>query len=1051
MQIARFAVNRPVSVLMMAILMTLMGVLSIIAMKVELLPNISIPTLVVVTNNPKTSADKIEQDITIPIEEALNSTSGLKSIVSSSLEEQSRVLMEFDWGRKIDYAVAEVKERLDGVELPNEAEDPFVWRWDPGAEPIFRFDIYDESGKISLNDLKKLAEDVIKPKIERVQGVGSVKVFGGREREFQVRVFTDRLVSNGISILQLVAALKDEHLNSKGGTMKEGIIDYNVRFLGESKNKIELENIIVANRGERPIRLMDVAEVIDGLTEVNTYARFNGKPTIGITVEKISDANSVNVIKSINNVLGNLKSYGVSSSLITEISKDDSKYIIESQTTVISNILQGMMLAAVLLVIFLRNIRSAIIIGICLPFSLIAAFSLAYASGLTRNVVLLGGLALAGGMVLDNAIVVIDSIYRQLELGKPSKEAAIYGTNEVGLAVVASTMTTLAVFIPIIFFNGVMKEIFKDLALSIVYSILFSLVAGMLFIPMIASRILKPVVKEDRKKIFISGIVSVLDRFDSKCENLLENILNVLLNNNLIKILTVAGLLAVCGISIMFIPGSEFIPKGEVGEIWVEVDPPRGSSLDFVDSKAREIEDLFLNSGEVHYVQKIATEVSSDGANLFVRLKPGKELETSVQETLQDMRTRLRNIPGVFVYANQADKYGLGGGAPIQIKIASRIPEKYSLEEVRRYARNSIVPEISRIKGTDSVRSDKIEGMPELSVVPLRDELSDRGLTPDDVSQTILTYVYGVVPITIEDKGKEIDVKLIGSKEHESDVYHSIPELKKLKIASPLGMFIGLSEVADLIPSEGDSVIERTDRSPTVNLKSNLVPYSIAGRTLGDVVNNIKSSLVTIVGFEDFTFWLKGESKYNEEVFHDTLISLIVSMVLVYIVMCAQFESIIHPLAVMITIPLSAPGIVILLLLCGETRSLNAMVGIISLSGIVVNNGIIIVSYTNTLRSRGMGKNEALIVASKRKLRSIIVTTLTTLFGMLPILVGVGGAGSEMYRGCAAALFGGMCVSTPLSLFALPAFYSIIDDIGDFIGYMKLKISYGVNKRMGTY
>ena len=1053
MQIARFAVNRPITVLMITILIALMGVLSIFALKVELLPDISIPTLVVVTNNPKTSSDQIQKDITIPLEGILNSASGLKSIISSSLEGQSRILMEFEWGRNIDYAVAEVKEILDGVKLPDDAKAPFVWRWDPGAEPIFRFDIYDESEKTSLNDLKKIAEDTIKPKIERIPGVGSVKIFGGREREFQIRVSMDKLVSNGIPIQQLIHALKVEHLNSKGGTVKGGIIDYNVRFLGEAKNKNDLENIIVVNRGGHPVRVMDVAEVIDGLKEVSTYARFNGKSTIGITVEKTSDANSVNVINNINVLLENLGEYGISSSLITEISKDDSKYIVEAQMTVITSIVQGLLLASILLIVFLRNSRCTIIIAICLPFSLIAAFSLAYAAGLTRNVVLLGGLGLACGLVLDSAIVVIDSIYRQLELGKPSKEAAIYGTNEIGVAVVASAITTLAVFLPIIFFDGVMKEIFKDLALAIIFSIVFSLVAGMLFIPMIASRILKPVVKkdtkEDIKKTFMPKIVSCLDRFDEKCENLLESILNVLLKNNSIKILTVVGLLVICGLSIIFIPGTDFLPKGQIGEIWVEVDPKSGSSLGFVDSKARQIEDLFLNSEEITYIQKIATAVSSDSAELFIRLKPQKQLEMSVHEILQDIRVRLQDIPGVATYANQADKFGLGGGAPIQITITSKIPEKYSLEDTRKYVQNEIVPEISKIEGTESVRSDKTEGVPELSIVPLWNKLSDRGLTLNDISQTVLTYVYGIIPITVKDKGKEIDVKLVGAKEHKSDIYHSIPELERLKIASSYGMFVDLTTVANLEQSKGDSIIERSDRSPTSTLKSNLIPYSIAGRTLGDVVGEIKSSIVKIPGFDNFTFWLKGESKYNEEAFRDTIISLAVSMVLVYIVMCAQFESLIHSLAVMITIPLSAPGVVIGLLICGETRSLSSMVGIIALTGIVVNNGIIIVSYTNILRKRGMGKNEALIASSKRKLRSILITTLTTLLGMLPILLGMG-AGSEVYRGCTAAIFGGLCVSTPLSLIALPAFYSVIDDIGDFLGLVKLKMSFWLSKTMGT-
>jgi len=1147
MDTSRYAVEHPVTICMLMVLLVLLGVLCIIVAEVELLPDISVPTLVVVTNRPKSSPQDVMKDITVPMEDVLNRTSRLKSISSISIEGQSRVQMEFIWGTDVDFAVMEVREKLNQVEIPSDAKDPYIWRWDPSSEPIFRFDIYDPSGRSDLAGLKRLADDTIKPRIERLNGVGSVTVFGGEENEIRVVLDQERLKAQGLTYQHVVTALTRESLNKRGGRIEGDRLTESVRILAEAKSAKDVADIVVAPKGTTFVKVRDVAVVEERKKDAQTYARINRRPTVGMTIKKSSGASTVAVIDRIQAQLAELRRSGIMSTTLIEVSQDDSEYILQAQHIVINCILQGSALAAMLLFIFLRNIPSTIIVVLAAPVSLIAAFILMHASHMSRNVLCLGGLALAGGMVLDSSIVILESIYKHIEYGKSPREAAIQGTSEVRLGVIASNLTTVAAFVPILLMNGIMKEIFRDLALAIIFSIIFSMVVGLLFIPMIASRIIKPKgAKREAPRFFLwrlvtgiaARVVAVMNKIDALMEALIGGILRIGLSSTLVGVSTVIVLLIVSAASLAFLPGLDFLPKGRVEEIWVTVEPPLGYSIDALDEKVTEIESILLESPDVGYVEKVAAQVEDKEAKLFVRLRPdlrglpeyisekvapplvdvaGAAGRTSsagdrphpgmpaahsggmeatyqpgpdpgrgrlllqfekeapppgaaercvallskhqgvaevglarpvpggiavpvafhyrkkgVPQVLDDMRRRFEDVAEVAIYVNLADKIGLGSGTPIQFKVSARKPDRHGLDDVQDYIKQDLVPVLKQTQGTFYVRAEKTEKKTEMSVAPDRGTISDLGITTAAISDTIRAMVYGVVPVTVKSAAGDIDVKVIGQSAGAAGAEFGQDDLEELEVASPTGSYNRIGEIADVTTMDADWKIERTDRKVTATLNADLVPYEVSGRTLGQVVAGCEKAIQATEQHEDFPYALKSTAKDNKEAWDTGVKAVIISVILIYVIMCCQFESYIYPLAIMFTMPLALGGIVVMLRLEGETMSLVALVGLISLGGVVVNNGIILVEFINILRRRGVDRTEAIIGGSKRKLRSILITSLTSVLGMLPIILGMG-AGTELYRACAAVMFGGLLVSTPLTLIVLPIIYALLDQLTDTI------------------
>jgi len=845
--------------------------------------------------------------------------------------------------------------------------------------------------------------------------------------------------------------VQTESVDRRGGRVEIGPHNYTIRVIGRARNAGDLEEIMVNPMTRTRIR--DVASVRVKRKEAETYARINRQPTVGITVRKASGASTVTAIDRVKAELASLRRGGLPEGISVEVSQDDSDYIIAAQGIVISAILQGSILASILLVLTLRNLRSAVIVGVSAPLSLVSAFLFMRAFGVSRNVLSLGGLGIAAGMVLDSSIVILESIYKQLELGKEPREAAIQGAAEVRLGVIASNLTTVAAFLPILLMSGIIREIFRDLALAIIGAMVLSVVVGALFIPMIASRILRS--RRERRQES-RGVLAVLtgpctralegvDRFN---EGLVGKALGFCLRRPLAGVAVVLVLLVVCLGSIRLMPGSAFLPAGKVEEIWVTVEPPIDYGIAALDEKVRQIENMLL-AEDVAYVRMVASEVRSNEAKIFVRMKsddpklpPGERRVMDVPQVLHDIRRRLADVTDVAVYANLADKAGLGSGAPIQFKVSARNPDTHALEAVQDYVKKVLVPRLKderAVPGAFYVRTERTEPQSEYAVIPDVSQASEKGISATAISDTIRAMVYGVVPVTIEGERGDVDVKVIGARRPGAGDKFRSADLAGLKVASIAGGYEEIRNIARIKATKSNWKIERTNRRDTVTLSCDLRPYRLSGRTLGQVAADAERAVKAAPRFDEFAYQLQSTAKDNKEAFATAAKAIIISVVLIYVIMCAQFESMVHPFAIMFTLPLAAIGVVALLRYTHETLSLSALVGLIALGGIVVNNGIILIEFVNILRRRGQDRDSAIVAGSQRKLRSVMITTVTSMLGMLPILVGTG-AGKELYKGSTAVLFGGLLTSAPLTLIVLPVVYAQFDRMGDIASMIGMRL-----------
>lgn len=1095
MRIIRFSVNHPVTTCMLLVLFFMGGSFALLNMEVELLPSISIPTLVVFTENPKASPEEIHKDITLPLEEAFNSVGGLTSINSISLEEQSRIIMEFDWGRDVDLAEVEVREQLNRIQLPASAKKPLVWKYDPSSAPVFRFDIFSrDAGKaLSPEELRRVAEKTIKLRIERISGVGEVEIVGGAEPEYRITGRPADLARYNLTVLALVNAVQKEARNRKGGSMAiDGGRQVSLRILGKARNIEDLENVVVTTlKPGTYIRVKDVADVQRAKKKAESKARINGSDSVGISIKKTSDSSVVTVVEEIKAELAALATMPALDGVAMQISQDDSEYVINAQNMVIGSILQGVLLAAILLVLFLRDMRATVVVALSTPTSIIAAFMCLKGLDLSRNVLTLGGMGLAAGMTLDSSIVLLDSIYKQLELGKQPKDAAINGASEVAAGIFSSNMTTVAVFLPILFIPGLMREIFKDLSYAIIWAVLFSMVIGILFIPMVSARILKP--KDPEKKLELPAILRIclspwtlmcriMEGFDRVSESILGAILRFFLARKVLKVFTIAGLITISGLSLYFAPGHAFLPQGQVNELWVKFEAPLGSTLKYTDDRIRLVEEMLQKEPYKQFVESAAADVKADEARLFVRLKPNKNIQLrdaqgrrvfdkdgnpvyqeqrkgkwySLAACVQKIRDGCNDMLDLKgqTFVTVVDKVRGGDSAPITLKIyrkrgGGRGTESDRLQSLQALVRDTIVPAVADLPGATYQRLALDETPQEVLIDTSgrRTVLSERGVTTQSISDTVRASIYGVQVETVQETDREVDVSVIlGSSNQTGAAYPEfvMTAVRPLRVRSgATGQLHAIGTMADVsdVPRKGSVVLERTNRKTTATLESHTQPYEISGRTVGDVSAGIQATLHAMPGFsENYTYDLKNVAKDTEESFADAAKAFAISVILIYMIMCAQFERFGDPLAIMVTVPLAAIGSIAALHGTGEITSLSALVGAVILCGVVVNNGIILVEYINILRARGESRNEAIVQGSVRKIRSILITSLTSILGMLPLMLGVG-EGTELYRGVAAVIVGGLTVSTPLTLVVLPLLYSVIDDTLDFVGTLAFRIS----------
>jgi len=1018
MKLADFSVNKPVTILMIALIIVVLGGLFFTKLGLDLLPEIEYPVISVVTTYPGVSSEDIEEILTKPIEDAVSTVSDIKSIKSFSQEGLSAVMVEFNWGTNVDSAAQDVRDKLDLIQdfLPSDADKPLVVKLDVGAMPILGYGVTSEN--LDTLKLRHLLEDNIKDKLERLEGVASVQIMGGRQREILVSLDKALLESYGLTQSQIIQTLRGENINISGGHIVEGIQEFTLRTIGEYKNLEEIKNTVLFVKTGVPIYLKDVAEIIDTYKEERSYSRTNKKESVLLLVNKQSGSNTNEVadrvIKELPELRKNLPS-GIEFNLVF----DQSRIIKKATGSVVQSGFIGGLLAALLIFLFLRNWRPTFAIITAIPLSLLTTFIPLYLAGYTLNIMTLGGLALGIGMMVDSAIVVIENIYRHLEQGKERKEAAKVGASEVGMAITASTLTTIAVFFPLTLGGGIAGQISRGLALTVSFALAASLFVALTVVPMIASKIFKKRTAEEYRK------VSGSQRFE-KIQNYYKKILIWALEHRKKTILITVGLLLLTFCLIPFI-GAEFMPLGDRPMLILQLKMPVGTSLEETNKVVGQIEDVILELKDVDSASSFGGLVEggkmdvgmgfgSAGVNeatIMIKLKDKKDRQLSSQEIQGIIRKNLPKIKGAEISFMDMSQQMFGTGNPIEIKVFGK-----DLSQLKKIGYKT-AKKISQIEGVSDVETSLAEGKPEIAIKIDREKAAHLGLSVGQIGATIKNSMQGVVATKLRQAGEEIDIRVRYSPEYRQN----IEDIKRLTIFSSLGSPVLLGQVAEISKEQGPLKIDREDQSRVVLVTANTVD-----RDVGSIVKDIKKELADQSLPAGYFIEYGGSYKQMQDSFKTLSGALILAILLVYMVMASQFESLIYPSIVMFEIPLAFIGIGLALFITGQTLSLPSFMGIIMLAGIVVNNAIVLIDYVNQLRKKGMDMFSALIEGGTTRLRPILITSLTTMFGMLPMALAQQ-EGSEMMRPMAIAVIGGLLVSTVLTLVVIPVIYSLVEGV----------------------
>ncbi|MGQ9632268.1 MAG: efflux RND transporter permease subunit [bacterium] len=1052
MKIVEFSTKRPVTVVMFTAAIVIFGLISFNNLAINLLPDIAFPTLTIRTEYPGSAPGEVENLISKPIEEAVGVVGGVVRVSSISRAGLSDVIIEFNWGTNMDFAAIDIREKLDGVNLPKDAKKPVLLRFDPSLDPIMRISLYGDENLVAL---RLLAEEDIKRQLENIEGVASIRVSGGLEEEVHVEIQEAKLARMGIPIAQVINRLSQENVNLTGGTLKDGEAEYLVRTLNQFKSVDEIGDIVVGESGSAAVALKDVARVIRGNRDRNVITRTNGVESVEIAVFKEADTNTVAVASAVKDrlrkIAGEIGRF--SDKIKLEVVFDQSRFIRQSIREVLETAIWGGILAIFILYFFLRNLRSTSIISLSIPISVIAAFFLMFLSKTSLNIMSLGGLALGIGMLVDNSIVVLESIGRYWAKGNTLLESANLGASEVGRAVTASTLTTICVFVPVIFVQGVAGQLFVDMALTVTYSLLASLAVALTLIPMLSSIQLveNPAPGNSRKdglnpqsplvKVLVSpfklaksvasgigrGISFLLspfyfafDRAYSSLSRVYPRSLRWALSHKALVLLAAAGGFLIC-VSLAGFLGTELIPEVSQGEFTVDVRAPVGTPLSATDDILRYMEGVSLNRSDVKMVYSIAgssggfsassAEEKENVGQLNIALKEGRRGRFE-EAAMEDLRARFRDIPGIEYKFSRPSLFTFK--SPIEVEIKG-----YNLQGLEEISQN-IAERLRAIPGITDVKSSTEGGNPEIQIAFNRERIASMGLDVESIARVIREKIQGEVATELSSKDRKIDIRVRTRDEDRG----GIDNLYRLAVNSDGGVTIPLASVADIKVERGPGEIRRVDQERVAIISANLT-----GRDLGSAVRDIERAISTLPISRDYTVSIGGQRQEMALSFASMRFAIILAVFLVYLVMAAQFESLLHPLVIMFTIPFGLIGVVLILLLTRVAISVVVLIGVIMMAGIVVNNAIVLVDYINRLRKDGMGKMEAIVEACEVRLRPILMTTSTTVLGLLPMALGFG-EGAEIRSPMAITVIGGLTISTLLTLILIPTVYAALDRRG---------------------
>lgn len=1027
MNLPNFSVNRPVTILMLFIGLILIGLISFQNLGLDLLPDLSFPMSAIIVSYSGVAPQEIENMITIPLEEAVATIRGVKNINSYSREGSSVILMEFNWGTDMDVSALNIREKIDQVKgfLPDDASDPIVIKFDPSLMPILVLGM--DSEEKDLQKLQEYAEDIVKPRLERLEEVASVSINGGLDREILVSIDNEKLRSNQLSFSQVTAALAGENVNLPAGTLKEGTINFLIRTLGRFESIQDIEEILIYNIRGNKIYLGDIAKVEDTFKERNSITYVNGKPGIMMSLQKESGKNTVTVAKRIFKELKNIQKLLPDDISITPVF-DSSDFIKKTISQVGWVALYGAILAVFVLLFFLGNLSSTLIISFAIPICLIFTFTLLYFSNLTLNMMTLGGLALGIGMMVDNSIVVLENIFRYRELGTDIKKAACLGASEVGTAISASTFTTIAVFLPILYVQGIASELFRPMGYTITFSLLTSLLVALTLVPMLSSKILRFKVKDNSQAVSKENLVKNSLRQGGRIFNFIREEYGRLITWSLRHrgIVFILAVIIFVG-SIMLVPfvGTEFIPSSDQGQFNINITLPTGTNLETTREVVREVEKIVSEIPEIKSMLTTAGEgsggmgFSTEGGNsgtIMINLVDQNKRERNMAQIINELRQKIGTYPDAQIKFSEQG-FSFSSGSDLEVKISGD-----SLDELENIA-NRILILLAEVEGVYDLKSSVEDVRPELHVNIDREKANLYGLTTAQIASTVHDALLGRVASIYQEKGKQIDIRI----RLEEEDRNSIEEVKNILISSSTGLQISLKEIAEVTVDSGPKGIDRKNQQRVVNVSAN-----ISDRFLGKVIQDAQQQLDKLALPEDYRYEFVGENREMQESFTELALALVLSILLVYMIIAAQFESLLMPLAVMFSVPFSLIGVILALLLADKSLNVLSFIGIIMLVGIVVNNSIVLIDYINKLRQKGMERKEAIILGGKTRLRPILMTMFTTVLALVPMALGVG-EGAELRAPMAITIIGGLTSSTFLSLIIVPIFYTFLDDLSQKI------------------
>jgi len=1081
MKIIELSIKRRVTIAMFTLAIILFGFVSFFRLKINLLPELTYPTLTIRTEYTGAAPAEIENLISKPIEEALGVVKNVNRVSSISRSGQSDVMLEFEWGTDMDYAGLDVREKLDVLELPLEIERPTILRFDPSLDPIIRLGFYRERGRAAdsvaagkgspsgragtfdeeeLKFLRRFAEEEIKKELEAALGVAAVKVSGGLEDEIQVLVDQGRLAQLDLPIENLARQIGAENVNLSGGRLEEGTQQYLVRTLNQFQSVGEIGNIIVSTKGGKPTYLRDIATVRHGYKERDAVTRLDGAEAVEIAIYKEGDANTVSVAREVESRLRRARSILPEGYALTKV-YDQSIFISQSVNEVIQAAVIGGILAVLILYLFLGNFWATVIISLSIPVSVIATFNMMYGADLTLNIMSLGGIALGVGMLLDNSIVVLENIARHRDQGKDAGTAARDGASEVGKAVTASTLTTVAVFLPLVFVKGISGQLFRDQALTVTFALLASLFVALTLVPMLASiqgRKREPVPAppskpEPKRRIgrlmrrtgavllttipvfivrlirrviglvargllfLVNPLLRLFRRLYTAVEERYYGMLKWALAHKGRVLLIAFGLFAV---SVALIPvlGVELIPQLSQGEFRVEFRLPPGTPLEITDAAIARVQRSAENINGIRTTFSVAgtgnrmdADPEQGGENwgeLNVMLRPGSGRDDE-ERVMNLLRGRLEGIPDLQYKFYRPTLFTFR--TPIEIEVRG-----FELRHLKRIS-NEIAGRLEASPRFADVKSTMKSGHPEIQIRFDRDRAAALGFAVYQVADRVVGKVRGEVATRYSWHDRKIDV-LVRAKEDERN---SVDKIRRLIINPESERPVTLETVADIIIDTGPGEIRRVDQERVALVTANLNYGDLGGAA--EEINGIIGRIPMPAGIEAS---LTGQNQEMALSFRSLQFALLLAIFLVYLVMASQFESFLHPFVILFTIPLALIGAVFGLLVTGSTISVVVFIGLILLAGIVVNNAIVLIDLINQLREKGMNKMEAIIEGGRSRLRPILMTTLTTALGLLPLAVGIG-EGAEVRAPMAITVIGGLTVSTALTLIVIPVMYSVMD------------------------